>query len=139
VPNIRTTTSAKGSALAQLEDTLKALWHEGYEASQVAVVCWGGSDSVKALAQQPLAGKTVRHFTGRYTPEGEAVWSEGALLVESLRRFKGQSAPVVVLYNVDFDTLTDPERRKLFVGLTRGQLRVDVVLSERAATALLGA
>jgi hypothetical protein len=45
---------------------------------------------------------------------------------------------VVVLYNIDFDTVTDAERRKLFVGLTRGQLRVDLVLSERAARALLG-
>lgn len=63
-------------------------------------------------------------------------------MVESLRRFKGQSAPVVVLYNIDididFDTVTDAERRKLFVGLTRGQLRVDLVLSERAERALLG-
>ena len=93
---------------------------------------------MKALAQKPLAGKTVRYFTGRYTPEGEAVWSDGELLIECLRRFRGQSAPVVVLYNVDFDTLTDAERRKLFVGLTRGQLRVDLVLSERTARALLG-
>ncbi len=70
------------------------------------------------------------------------MWSEGELMVESLRRFKGQSAPVVVLYNIDididFDTVTDAERRKLFVGLTRGQLRVDLVLSERAERALLG-
>jgi superfamily I DNA and RNA helicase len=124
--------------LAQLQDTLHALWQEGYQPSQVAVVCWGGSDSVKALAQQRLAGKSVRHFTGRYTPEGEAVWADGDLLVESLRRFKGQSAPVVVLHHVDFETVTDAERRKLFVGLTRGQLRVDLVLSERAARALLG-
>jgi hypothetical protein len=46
---------------------------------------------------------------------------------------------VVVLYGVDFDALTDAERRKLFVGLTRGQLRVDVVMSEAAAKSLLGA
>ena len=138
VPHIRTATSAKGSALTQLEDTLQALWHEGYQPSQVAVVCWGGSDSVKVLAQQRLAGKTVRHFTGQYKANGDQVWTEGELLVESLRRFKGQSAPVVVLYNIDFETVTDAERRKLFVGLTRGQLRVDLVLSERAARALLG-
>lgn len=47
-------------------------------------------------------------------------------------------SPLVVLHHIDFDTVTDAERRKLFVGLTRGQLRVDLVLSERAARALLG-
>jgi Holliday junction resolvase-like predicted endonuclease len=121
-----------------LEQTLRAIWADGYTADQVVVLCWEGSDTVKALAQKPLAGQVVKHFTGQYTPEGDPLWAEGELLVESLRRFKGQSAPVVVLYKVDFDTLTDTDRRKLFVGLTRAQLRVDVVLSERAATALMG-
>jgi hypothetical protein len=34
--------------------------------------------------------------------------------------------------------LTDKHRRKLFVGLTRAQLRVDMVMSEVAAKSLLG-
>jgi superfamily I DNA and RNA helicase len=53
-----------------------------------------------------------------------------------LYRFKGQSMPAVVLCDVDFETLTPKDRRKLFVGLTRAQLRVEVVLSARAAQAL---
>jgi len=136
-PHFATWAPGKVTPALALTQTLQDLWQAGFEPSQVAVLCWEGSETVKALAQKPLAGKTVKHFTGRYTPEGDPLWSDGDLLVESLRRFKGQSAPVVVLYNVDFDTLTNPDRRKLFVGLTRAQLRVDVVLSERAAEALL--
>ena len=58
-------------------------------------------------------------------------------MIESLYRFKGQSAPVVVLCEVDFETLDEGEQRKLFVGLTRAQLRVDLVLSHRAEAAII--
>ena len=44
--------------------------------------------------------------------------------------------PVVVLCEVDFEELTDKEKRKLFVGLTRGQVRVDVVIKEDSAKKL---
>jgi hypothetical protein len=37
---------------------------------------------------------------------------------------------------VNFEELDPSEQRKLFVGLTRAQMRADVVLSERAAQAL---
>jgi superfamily I DNA and RNA helicase len=56
--------------------------------------------------------------------------------MESVYRFKGQSTPAVVLCEVDFEELTPVNARKLFVGMTRGQLRVDVVLSEKSTKVL---
>jgi len=44
--------------------------------------------------------------------------------------------PVVVLSEVDVEELTEIEKHKLFVGLTRGQVRVDVVMSEASAKKL---
>jgi hypothetical protein len=90
----------------------------------------------EALRQNRLGGQATRRFTGQYDSAGNAQWSEGLLLAESLSRFKGQSAPAVVLCEVDFETLTERDKRKLFVGLTRAQMRMDVVLSERAARVL---
>ena len=57
-------------------------------------------------------------------------------MVESVYRFKGQSAPAVVLCEVDFEELTPVNARKLFVGMTRGQVRVEVVLSDGSAERL---
>jgi hypothetical protein len=37
---------------------------------------------------------------------------------------------------VDFEELTTVNARKFFVGITRGQVRVEVVLSERSTKAL---
>jgi superfamily I DNA and RNA helicase len=89
----------------------------------------------EALAQETLGGFKTKRFSG-YDASGNALWTDGALLVESVYRFKGQSMPVVVLCEVDFDELTDKEKHKLFVGLTRGQVRVDVVIKEDSAKKL---
>ena len=82
--------------------------------------------------------RSTYRTTGQYDEAGNALWHEGELLVESVYRFKGQSAPVVVLCEVDFEELTPVNARKLFVGMTRGQVRVEVVLSEKAAIVLQG-
>jgi hypothetical protein len=41
-----------------------------------------------------------------------------------------------VLCEVDFEELTDKEKHKLFVGMTRGQVRVSVVIKEESAKQL---
>jgi len=58
-------------------------------------------------------------------------------LIETVYRFKGQAAPCVILTEVDFETLDDISRRKLFVGMTRASMKLIVVLSARAAASLL--
>ena len=90
----------------------------------------------EALAQETLGGFKTKRFSG-YDASGNALWTDGALLVESVYRFKGQSMPVVVLCEVDFEELTDKEKHKLFVGLTRGQVRVDVVARENCVELLM--
>jgi hypothetical protein len=44
---------------------------------------------------------------------------------------------VVVFCEIDFDELSVVNARKIFVGMTRGQLKVDLVLSNKAAQLLL--
>jgi hypothetical protein len=125
------------SSLTALNQCLKRLWEEGYTPDQVAVITMRGVKSSEAFAQTELGGYKTRQFS-RYDEAGNALWTDGALLVESVYRFKGQSMPVVVLCEVDFEALTPKEKRKLFVGLTRAQVRVDVVMSEKSAQLLMG-
>jgi hypothetical protein len=75
---------------------------------------------------------STRRFRGKYTPDSEPIWEEGELMVESIFSFKGQSAPAIVISEIDFEKLTPLEKRKLFVGLTRAQMRVEMVISPRA-------
>ena len=139
VPNFYVWETGKTSAQGQLETCLRNLWASGYAPEQVAVISYRGHQQSEVLKQDRLAGHTTRRFKGTYDAAGNPIWSDGDLLVESLYRFKGQSGSAIVLCEVDFESLTERERRKLFVGLTRAQMRVDLVLSERAAGALSSA
>ena len=136
VPHFHIWEAGQSSAQGKLNECLTKLWQSGYTPDQVAVISYRGVQQSEVLRQDRLGGQATRRFTGQYDSAGNAQWSEGPLLAESLSRFKGQSAPAVVLCEVDFETLTERDKRKLFVGLTRAQMRVDVVLSERAARAL---
>lgn len=139
VPNFYVWEAGKTSAQGQLESCLRKLWENGYTPEQVAVISFKGHQNSEVLKQARLAGHATRRFTGTYDTAGNPNWSNGDLLVESLYRFKGQSASAIVLCEMDFEEFTEREKRKLFVGLTRAQMRVDLVLSERAASALSNA
>jgi hypothetical protein len=128
--------NGQASADIQLESCLQQLWKEGYSPGQVAVISWRGYQQSQVLRKDRLGGHSTYRFTGEYDLAGNTLWSRGELLVESLYRFKGQSSPAVVLCEVDFEELGPREMRKLFVGLTRAQTRIDIVLSQRAAETL---
>ncbi|MBL0143576.1 MAG: ATP-binding domain-containing protein [Betaproteobacteria bacterium] len=44
---------------------------------------------------------------------------EDEVLLDSVVRFKGRSAPCVILAEIDFEALAEIEMRKVFVGATR--------------------
>ena len=124
-------------SLHALEKCLKKLLAEGYTASQIAVISFAGRERSELSAATHLAGLSTRRFLGTYDSAGNALWSQGELLVETIYRFKGQSAPVVVLCEIDFKELSAKELRKLFVGFTRAQLRLECLMSEAASQLLL--
>ncbi len=136
MPHFHIWEAGQSSAQGKLNECLLKLWQSGYTPDQVAVISYRGVQQSEALRQDRLGGQAARRFKGQYDSAGNALWSDGLLLAESLYRFKGQSAPAVVLCEVDFESLTERDKRKLFVGLTRAHMRVDVVLSEQAALAL---
>ena len=86
------------------------------------------------LAQ--LGASTLRTFSGDYDLFGQPQYSRGEVLLETVYRFKGQAAPAVIFAEIDFETLDEQARRKLFVGATRAMLKLMLVVSERAARQL---
>ncbi len=105
---------------------------QGFQLKDIAVLTGHGVNRSELLKLDSIGPHTTRRFTGKYDRAGEPVWRDGELLVESVYRYKGQSAPAVVLAEVDFAELNNIERSKLFVGMTRAQMALEVVLSRHA-------
>lgn len=110
----------------------------GFRKDMIAVVCFRGREGSTVQAFDRLGPYSLRRFTGAYDGEGRPVEAAGAVLVDSVYRFKGRCAPCVVLTEVDFEALGEIETRKLFVGATRATMKLVVVASERAMGVLIG-
>ena len=114
---------------------VEGLLQQGFAIDDIVVLTGRGVKKSVVLKADSIGNHKTRRFTGVYSGRtGLPEWTEGELLVESVYRYKGQFAPAVVITEVDFAEMTAPERRKLFVGMTRAMMAVEIVLSRNAET-----
>ncbi len=109
----------------------------GFPRHLIAVLTYRGREGSALAAFNQLGPHRLRGFTGRYDLFGNPDYSEGEVLLESVFRFKGRSAPCVIFTEIDFETLDEQALRRLFVGATRASMKLVMVASERAARAVL--
>lgn len=107
----------------------------GFSLNDVAVISLRGRERSVLQNLDQLGDWSVTHFTGAFDEGSAPIWKDGQLLIESVRRFKGQAAPAIVLTECDMDELSPMNRRLLFVGLTRARVHLEWVVS--AATAAM--
>jgi len=106
---------------------------KGFGLDEIAVVSMRGRERSTLLNQDKLGPWTLKRFTGQFDEGGGTIWTTGELLIESVRRFKGQAAPAVVLTECDLASLDPLSRRLLFVGLTRARVHLEWVMSTSSA------
>ena len=82
--------------------------------------------------QRPESSRVMQNGAKKY----KRVVREGELLAESVFRFKGQSAPIVIVCEIDFEEVGDQEARKLFVAMTRAQSQLHLIMTSAAEQAL---
>lgn len=87
-----------------------------------------GVDSTALKDAERVGNRTLKRFTNAYDLLGNQIYSKGQVLFETVRRFKGQQAPAVILTDVD----PRPDRlaqdlQVLFCGMTRTTVRLEVL------------
>ncbi len=108
----------------------------GFRRDAIVLLTFRGREHSRFTPLEHLGPHRLRAFTGRYDLLGEPEHSQGELLIDSVYRFKGQSAPCILFTEIDFETMDELTMRKLFVGATRATMKLILVASERAAAAL---
>lgn len=126
-----------GQMQAQTRQAITRCLGAGFTRGDMAIVSFRGREQSALLNLDALGPHSLKSFTGSYDLFGNPVFREGELLAESVYRFKGQSAPAVILTEIDIASLDDKSFRKLFVGMTRARLKLVLVMSERAARLLI--
>jgi hypothetical protein len=108
----------------------------GFRKQDIVVLSFRGREHSLLASLDHLGPHRLRSFTGEYDLFGNPQYRDGDVLLDSVYRFKGQSAPCVILTEVDFEALDERAARKLFVGATRATMKLIVVASQRAARLL---
>ena len=123
-----------------IEETKRAITQcvaMGYKRDMIAVVTFRGREHSMLSGYDKLGPFSLRHFSGNYDIFGNPIFIEGDIAIESVYRFKGQSAPCIILTEIHFDELDDMTIRKLFVGATRATMKLTLIVSNVAAQLLL--
>ena len=114
-----------------LEHRMNQLGKAGFGPDDVAIVSCRGQKST-ALAEIAQIGKhKLRKFTGEYNSDNEQIYTDGNLTFETIFRFKGQQAPVVIL--VDLDGTIKREDYwvgVLYCAMTRPTVRLELLVQQ---------
>ena len=122
-----------------LKATTRAVTHcigLGFKRDMIAIVTYRGREHSAFTPLDRLGPYMLRSYTGQYDLLGSPERADGDIAIDSVHRFKGQSAPCVVFTEIDFETLDDLAIRRIFVGATRASMKLVLVVSERAAPVL---
>jgi hypothetical protein len=103
---------------------------QGILSEQIVILtCKGAGQSVFDKLDK-IANRKIRKFTGAYTPDGEQVLTEGEILFETVGRFKGKQAPVILLTDLNLAPGSNLQHRQhiAFTGMTRATLALEVLM-----------
>jgi hypothetical protein len=75
---------------------VERLLADGALLNQIVLLSYAGRERSSLLAQTHLGKWALKSFTGQFDSAGNAKWRHGELLADTLHRFKGQAAPVVL-------------------------------------------
>jgi len=119
-----------GDVISETSDAVQDLIDQGFAPESIAVLSFHGAKNSVFLSDkvQKINGFSIKKSTG-YDKDSNATWSNGELLVDTLYRFKGQCADAIVLTEIDFAEWDQVTKNKLFVGLTRARLTINLVMS----------
>jgi hypothetical protein len=119
-----------GEVISETSDAVQDLIEQGFAPESIAVLSFHGAKNSVFLSDkvEKINGFSIKKSTG-YDKDSNATWSNGDLLVDTLYRFKGQCADAIVLTEIDFTEWDQVTKNKLFVGLTRARLTINLVMS----------
>jgi len=116
------------AALGKMVDRLLA---QGFGYDDIVILTLRGSGESVFSGRDRVGRYPLRRFTQSYDLFGNQLMTPGKLLFETVRRFKGQQAPAIVLVDID----PAPERwgvfqRLLYSGMTRATVRLELLVKE---------
>jgi hypothetical protein len=130
-------------------EAVKECLDMGFPLADIAVLSWRGRESSQVLRVDSLGPWMLRKATGQWDADGDEIYTRGELLCETVHRFKGQAVGAIVFTEMELSAAPvvkdaaevrgrqENQWHRLYVGLTRAQAYVGMVMSSGAERAIL--
>jgi hypothetical protein len=109
----------------------------GYDPKNIAVLTYRGRENSSLTPYTQIGKYTLHAPLQKYDNQGNTIYSDGEIEIDSVHRFKGRAAPCIIFTEVDFDNLDENAIRRIFVGSTRATIKLFIVMSQRSKEVLL--
>jgi hypothetical protein len=108
-----------------------ALVKQGFDPADIAIVSCRGIGSTSLGDLQQVAKWKLRRYLNKYDANARQVYSDGDINFDSIYRYKGEQAPVVILVDLD-ERLerNDWNTGVLYCAMTRATVKLELVVSK---------
>jgi len=114
---------------AAVNRIVTGLLAQGFSHDDIVILTLRGSGESVFSSRQRVGGYVLRRFTQSYDLFGNQLMTPGKVLFESVRRFKEQQAPAIVLVDIDpMPDRRDAFQRLLYSGMTRATVRLELLV-----------
>ena len=123
--------SRKNQLEGKLAHRINELVKAGFKPGDIAIISCRGMDSTALRETDRLGHHYVRRFTGKYDEHDNQIYTEGELIFDTIFRYKGQQAPVIILTDLDESLEVNERTRKiLYCAMTRATVLLELIIEE---------
>ena len=123
--------SRKNQLEGKLAHRINELVKAGFKPGDIAIISCRGMDSTALRETDRLGQHYVRRFTGKYDEHDNQIYTEGELIFDTIFRYKGQQAPVIILTDLDESLEVNERARKiLYCTMTRATVLLELIIEE---------
>ena len=117
----------EGKLVYRITELVKA----GFKPGDIAIISCRGLESTALSATNRLGHHYIRRFTGKYDEYDNQIYTEGELIFDTIFRYKGQQAPVIILTDLDEVLEVNERSRKiLYCAMTRATVLLELMVEE---------
>ena len=120
-------TQLQGKLAHRINELVKA----GFKLDDIAIISCRRMEASALGETDQIGNHSIRRFTNEYDEQKNQVYTEGDVVFDTIFRYKGQQAPVIILADLDESlALNERSRKILYCAMTRATVLLELLVKE---------
>ena len=120
-------TQLQGKLAHRINELVKA----GFKLGDIAIISCCRMEASALRETDQVGSHSIRRFTNEYDEQKNQIYTEGELIFDTIFRYKGQQAPVIILTDLDESLEVNERTRKiLYCAMTRATVLLELIVEE---------